>query len=131
MSNEKYIFVNTHTRDGDHEYSNQVLCYTTMTYDQLDKQDWELSFLDWEFSVGWIFKDVYTGDFEFWSGERIVSIENYTKVNKEDVPTLLNNGIYSFDLDDIVEEGKNCGHLQDILDSAIKDYERAKQGEVA
>ena len=102
-----------------------------MTYDQLDKQDWELSFLDWEFSVGWIFKDVYTGDFEFWSGERIVSIENYTKVNKEDVPTLLNNGIYSFDLDDIVEEGKNCGHLQDILDSAIKDYERAKQGEVA
>ena len=131
MSNGKYIFVYTNTRDGGFEYSNQVLCYTTMTYDQLDKQDWELSFLDWEFSVGWIFKDVYTGDFEFWSDERIVSIENYTKVNKEDVPILLKYGIYSFDLDDIVEEGKNCGHLQDILDSAIKDYEKAKQEEVA
>ena len=93
-----YYLIKDTVRDGDHEYHDTVLVEAETLYDSWG-DDWDLNYCHWNFCINEIDKD------EWWSGMRIVSVEEPHKVSNEDAEVFKKH-MYTHSFEDIMEEGR-------------------------
>jgi len=93
MSN--YFVIHTVNRDGQFIYYDKVFIKSNLSMKELETDDFEMKFLDWEFCLD---EPISKDDEEFWSDGRCVYIEDIYEVDVEDI-TVLKKYHYFIDLD--------------------------------